>query len=205
MVASGIFEPIPPHYQYTDQAVLTISYARLWNPEDPYLYTMVIETDGEVILDQIGVREIAIQDVVVYVNHMPVKFKGVNRHDSDPVTGFTIDLEQAKRDLKMMKEHNFNAIRSSHYPNSPWFYQLCDQYGFYVIAEADNESHGTQGQYLSDSSWENQSRRWNERIADNPAFLEASLDRIRLCVHREKNRPSIVIWSMGNECVRMYL
>ncbi len=200
MVASGIFEPIPPHYQYTHQAVLTIPYARLWNPEDPYLYTMVIETDGEVILDQIGVREIAIQDVVVYVNHMPVKFKGVNRHDSDPVTGFTIDLEQAKRDLKMMKEHNFNAIRSSHYPNSPWFYQLCDQYGFYVIAEADNESHGTQGQYLSDSSWENQSRRWNERIADNPAFLEASLDRIRLCVHREKNRPSIVIWSMGNEC-----
>ena len=99
-----------------------------------------------------------------------------------------------------MKESNFNAVRSSHYPNAPYFYQLCDEYGFFVIAEADNESHGTQSQYLKDSSWENVSQRWNERISDNPDFIPATLDRTRLCVHREKNRPSIVIWSMGNEC-----
>ena len=137
---------------------------------------------------------------MLYINGTAIKFKGVNRHDSDPVTGFVIGLEQMKKDLQMMKESNFNAVRSSHYPNVPYFYQLCDEYGFFVIAEADNESHGTQSQYLKDSSWENVSRRWNERISDNPEFIPATLDRTRLCVHREKNRPCIVIWSMGNEC-----
>ena len=161
---------------------------------------MVIEGRNEVITDRIGIREICIKDAVIYENELPVKFKGVNRHDSDPVTGFTISLDQMKKDLQMMKQHNFNAVRSSHYPNAPYFYQLCDQYGFYVIAEADNESHGTQSQYLKDSSWENESKRWNERISDNPEFIPATLDRTMLCAQREKNRPSIVIWSMGNEC-----
>ena len=172
----------------------------LWNPEQPYLYTLVLETEGEVITDRIGIREISVKDAVLYINGTAIKFKGVNRHDSDPVTGFVIGLEQMKKDLQMMKESNFNAVRSSHYPNVPYFYQLCDEYGFFVIAEADNESHGTQSQYLKDSSWENVSRRWNERISDNPEFIPATLDRTRLCVHREKNRPCIVIWSMGNEC-----
>lgn len=152
------------------------------------------------IADRIGIREICVKDAVIYLNGTAVKFKGVNRHDSDPVTGFIIGLDQMKKDLQMMKENNFNAVRSSHYPNAPYFYQLCDEYGFFVIAEADNESHGTQSQYLKDSSWENVSQRWNERISDNPDFIPATMDRTRLCVHREKNRPSIVIWSMGNEC-----
>ena len=129
---------------YTHQAVFEIKNPKLWNPEQPYLYTMVIEGRNEVITDRIGIREICIKDAVIYENELPVKFKGVNRHDSDPVTGFTISLDQMKKDLQMMKQHNFNAVRSSHYPNAPYFYQLCDQYGFYVIAEADNESHGTQ-------------------------------------------------------------
>ena len=186
--------------EYTHQVVLKIEAPKLWNPEQPYLYTMVLENTGEVIVDRIGIREISIRDAVVYANEVPVKFKGVNRHDSDPVTGFVIGMEQMKKDLQMMKEHNFNAIRTSHYPNAPYFYQLCDEYGFYVIAEADNESHGTQSQYLEDSSWENISKRWNERIADHPAFIPATMDRTRLCVYREKNRPCVVIWSMGNEC-----
>ena len=99
----------------------------------------------------------------------------------------------------MMKEHNFNAIRTSHYPNAPYFYQLCDEYGFYVIAEADNESHGTQSQYLEDSSWENISKRWNERIADHPAFIPATMDRTRLCSVQRENRPCVVIcpWAMN--------
>ena len=185
---------------YTHQAVFEIKNPKLWNPEQPYLYTMVIEGRNEVITDRIGIREICIKDAVIYENELPVKFKGVNRHDSDPVTGFAISLDQMKKDLQMMKQHNFNAVRSSHYPNAPYFYQLCDQYGFYVIAEADNESHGTQSQYLKDSSWENVSKRWNERISDKPEFIPATLDRTMLCVQREKNRPSIVIWSMGNEC-----
>lgn len=189
-----------PGELYTHKAVLTVKNARLWNPEQPYLYTLVIETQREAIADRIGIREICVKDAVIYLNGTAVKFKGVNRHDSDPVTGFVIGPDQMKKDLQMMKENNFNAVRSSHYPNAPYFYQLCDEYGFFVIAEADNESHGTQSQYLKDSSWENVSQRWNERISDNPDFIPATLDRTRLCVHREKNRPSIVIWSMGNEC-----
>lgn len=185
---------------YTHKAVIVVKEPNLWNPEQPYLYTLVLETEGEVITDRIALREICVKDAVLYVNGTAIKFKGVNRHDSDPVTGFVIGLEQMKKDLQMMKESNFNAVRSSHYPNAPYFYQLCDEYGFFVIAEADNESHGTQSQYLKDSNWENVSRKWNERISDNPEFIPATLDRTKLCVHREKNRPCIIIWSMGNEC-----
>ena len=185
---------------YTHKAVILVKEPNLWNPEQPYLYTLVLETEGEVNTDRIGLREICVKDAVLYVNGTAIKFKGVNRHDSDPVTGFVIGLEQMKKDLQMMKESNFNAVRSSHYPNVPYFYQLCDEYGFFVIAEADNESHGTQSQYLKDSNWENVSRKWNERISDNPEFIPATLDRTQLCVHREKNRPCIIIWSMGNEC-----
>ena len=185
---------------YTHKAVILVKEPNLWNPEQPYLYTLVLETEGEVITDRIGLREICVKDAVLYVNGTAIKFKGVNRHDSDPVTGFVIGLEQMKKDLQMMKESNFNAVRSSHYPNVPYFYQLCDECGFFVIAEADNESHGTQSQYLKDSNWENVSRKWNERISDNPEFIQATLDRTQLCVHREKNRPCIIIWSMGNEC-----
>jgi len=185
---------------YTHKAVILVKEPNLWKPEQPYLYTLVLETEGEVITDRIGLREICVKDAVLYVNGTAIKFKGVNRHDSDPVTGFVIGLEQMKKDLQMMKESNFNAVRSSHYPNVPYFYQLCDEYGFFVIAEADNESHGTQSQYLKDSNWENVSRKWNERISDNPEFIPATLDRTQLCVHREKNRPCIIIWSMGNEC-----
>ena len=198
-VASQVFQE-NTGTAYTHKAVFVVKEPNLWNPEQPYLYTLVLETEGEVITDRIGIREISVKDAVLYINGTAIKFKGVNRHDSDPVTGFVIGLEQMKKDLQMMKESNFNAVRSSHYPNVPYFYQLCDEYGFFVIAEADNESHGTQSQYLKDSSWENVSRRWNERISDNPEFIPATLDRTKLCVHREKNRPCIVIWSMGNEC-----
>lgn len=177
-----------------------ISSPVLWNAEEPYLYMVVLESQGEVIADRLGIREITIQDGVVCVNGSRIKFHGVNRHDSDPKTGFAISLEQLKKDLLLMKQHNVNAIRTSHYPNMPQFYQLCDQYGFYVIDEADNESHGTQDIYMADSSWENRSRRWNQAVSDNPEFTEATVDRAKRLVCRDKNRPCVVIWSMGNEC-----
>lgn len=185
---------------YTHRAVFTVGDPKLWNPEQPYLYKIVFATEDEVITDRIGIREIYRDGSVIYVNGTKIKFNGVNRHDSDSVTGSVISLEQVNRDLLMMKQHNFNAVRSSHYPNAPYFYQLCDEYGFFVIAEADNESHGTQTQYLKDSGWDNVVENWNKRIANNPDFIPATMDRTRLCVCREKNRPSIVIWSMGNEC-----
>lgn len=172
----------------------------LWNAENPYLYTIILETEHEVITDHVGIREIHIEDRRVCLNGRPIVFRGVNRHDFDPETGPVISVEQMKKDLQMMKRHNFNAVRSSHYPNAPYFYQLCDRYGFYVVAEADNESHGPSEIYYEDDDFENKSRRWNEAISDNPAFTEATVDRVRRCVEREKNRPCIVIWSMGNEC-----
>lgn len=186
--------------EYTHRADLEIREPRLWNAEEPYLYTMVIETQGEVITDRVGIRQVNVDGPVVQVNSQPIKFRGINRHDSDPITGPVISFDQLMVDLTMMKQHNFNSIRSSHYPNSPYFYQLCDEYGFYVIAEADNESHGTQSQYLPDASFENQVLHWNTPIADNPDWVPATRDRTEACVRREKNRPSIVMWSPGNEC-----
>lgn len=191
---------LPEGGTYQQCAVLDVPGCRLWNAEDPYLYTLVLEATGEVITDQVGFREIRTENNQVLINGTPVKFRGVNRHDSDPVTGFTISMEQAKRDLTLMKRHNFNAIRTSHYPNAPWFCQLCDRYGFYVIAEADHESHGASELYCSGNDlWENHVERWNEPFADNPEFLEATLDRTERCVQRDKNRPCVLIWSMGNE------
>ncbi len=182
------------------KAAFHIEEAHLWSAETPYLYTLILETADEVITDYVGIREIHIKDSVLYINGEKVKFRGTNRHDSDPVTGFAISVPQIMKDLKLMKEHNINAIRTSHYPNAPMFYQLYDRLGFYVIDEADNESHGTADIYSADMSWEGRRKRWNEAIADNPVYTEATLDRTKRCVERDKNRPSVVIWSMGNEC-----
>lgn len=146
---------------------LQISEPHLWNAEQPYLYTVVYECGGEVITDRLGIREICVKDNVVRINGSAVKFRGVNRHDSDPVTGFVISIGQIKKDLVLMKQHNVNAIRTSHYPNAPQFYQLCDQYGFYVIDEADNESHGASDIYLKDKSEENKNIHWNRAISNN--------------------------------------
>ncbi|MFR4351536.1 MAG: glycoside hydrolase family 2 TIM barrel-domain containing protein [Roseburia sp.] len=173
---------------------------RLWSAETPYLYIISFETAKEVITDRVGIREISIKDCVVHFNGKPVVFRGVNRHDFDPVTGFTISAERMRRDLALMKQHNFNAIRCSHYPNAPYFYQLCDEYGFYVVDEADNESHGVSEIYYADDDFENKSKRWNEAISDNPEFVEATVDRVQRMVMREKNRACVVVWSMGNEC-----
>ena len=178
----------------------TIDNPHLWNAERPYLYTIVLEVAGETITDRVGLREITIKDNVVLLNGKPIRFRGVNRHDSDPVTGFTISIDQMKKDLKLMKQHNVNAVRTSHYPNSPIFYQLCDEYGFYVVDEADNESHGPGEIYYANNTSEHKFKRWNEAIADNPDFIEPTLDRTRRLVLRDKNRPCVVIWSMGNEC-----
>ena len=104
------------------------------------------------------------------------------------------------KDLQMIKAHNFNAVRASHYPNSPWFYQLCDAMGFYVIDEADNESHGTGPLSFNEDDYNERMRRAHVRIADNPDFIEPTLDRIRSMVLRNRNRPCILVWSMGNEC-----
>ena len=182
------------------ETVITVEAPHLWTSEDPCLYTLYLETEGEVITEQVGIREVRVAGNVLQINRVPVKFRGVNRHDSDPVTGPVVDVAHMRRDLEMMKRHNFNAIRTSHYPNAPMFYQMCDRYGFFVIDEADNESHGPWMLYYKNDTDKERAERWNEMISDNPAFDEATLDRTRKLVHRDKNRPCVVIWSMGNEC-----
>ena len=179
--------------------VLEIASPELWNTENPYLYKLILETENEVIVDHIALRKIEIKDQVIYLNGQKIKFRGVNRHDSDPVTGFTISLEQITTDLTLMKQHNFNAIRSSHYPNAPFFYEMCDKYGFMVIDEADIEAHGPFMIYRKEDTDYNRFKRWNEKIADDPVWEEAIVDRVKLMVERDKNRFCIVMWSMGNE------
>lgn len=165
----------------------------LWNAEQPHQYTLVMSTAEETITQKIGLRKIEVKDGVVLLNGVAIKFRGVNRHDSDPVTGYTISREQALRDLLLMKQHNVNAIRTSHYPNAPWFPQLCSEYGFYVIGEADLESHGFAVRY-GGHTMENYAD-----SMDDPQFKEAIVDRSQRNVHRDKNNAAVVIWSLGNE------
>lgn len=164
----------------------------LWNAERPYLYTLEMKSCGEKICENIGFRKIEIKDGVFYINGTAVKLKGVNRHDSDPCTGYTQSVGQMLRDLSLMKRHNINAIRTSHYPNSPLFTRMCDKYGFYVIAEADVEAHGGVSEYKpKDYSIGN--------LAAAPLFSDAILRRVQRSVIRDKNRPCVVLWSLGNE------
>lgn len=170
-----------------------INNPALWTAETPYLYTLVIEAEGEVIVQKVGLRKIEIKNGVIYLNGKKLRIKGVNRHDSDPVTGYTISREQVMTDLRLMKEHNINAIRTSHYPNSPWFTEMCDELGFYVIDEADVEIHGTSAIYGG-----SQEKTFG-LLAQDERFYDAILDRVQRCVIRDKNRTSVIFWSLGNE------
>ena len=179
---------------------IPVKKPRLWNAEEPFLYTLVIDTGKEVITEMVGFRKVEVKDCVLTLNGAPITFRGVNRHESDPVTGAVCSIDQALLDLRMIKAHNFNAVRASHYPNVPWFYQLCDRMGLYVIDEADNESHGTAPLHFREEDYSERMRLAHSRIADNPDFIEPTLDRVRSMVIRNRNRPCILVWSMGNEC-----
>lgn len=167
---------------------------KLWSAEIPHLYTLIIRSDYETISVQVGIREIKAENGIVYLNGQKIKFKGVNRHDSDPVKGPAVDVKDMIKDLMLMKQHNINAIRTSHYPNSPLFTELCDKYGFYVIAEADIEAHGTTAVYGG-----GQDGKSFPMLAHDPEFEDAVIDRVESCVIRDKNHPCVVIWSLGNE------
>ena len=178
-------------------ASCNISAPVLWSAEKPYLYNLTIFAGDEVIGERVGFRKISIENGVVKINGKAVKFKGVNRHDSYPDTGYYASYEQMKNDIILMKKHNINAVRTSHYPNSPLFYQLCDELGMYVIDEADMESHGCVEVY-NDFKW---SRGYNgiALLASDERFEKAILDRSESLVKRDINRPCVVFWSLGNE------
>lgn len=171
-----------------------VSDPKLWNAEQPYLYTLLLHCGDEYIMQRVGFREICVDKGIVLLNGSKVRMKGVNRHDSDPVTGYTISREQAMTDLRMMKQSNINAVRTSHYPNSPWFPELCDELGFYLIAESDLEAHGCVNLIGGEGGMINYGK-----TVQNPIFREAIIDRIMRNVIRDRNRTSVVIWSLGNE------
>jgi len=172
--------------------VLKVNKPLLWNAETPNLYQLYVTSEREVLRFQIGFRHIEITDGVFKINSQPVKLKGVNRHDSHPELGQTIPINHMIQDLKLMKRHNINTIRTSHYINDPRFLDLCDEYGFYVIDEADLECHGIG---IADN--------WAEgafhRLSADPAWRLAFVERAIRMVERDKNHASIVIWSLGNE------
>ena len=177
------------------KVTFTIEDPKLWTAETPNLYKMMIHCGSEYIPEEVGIREIEIKNRILYVNGQNIKIHGVNRHDSYPETGPVASLDRIKLDLKLMKQHNVNSIRTSHYPNRPEFYKLCDRYGFYVIDEADLETHGAAFiDLFGDCKNDNYSK-----ITDDLRFDKLIAHRCEKLVKRDVNRPSVIIWSLGNE------
>ncbi|WP_379141329.1 glycoside hydrolase family 2 TIM barrel-domain containing protein [Paenibacillus sp. sgz500992] len=171
---------------------LEIKEPVLWNAELPYLYRLYVYSGEEVLSFPVGFRQIQIKDGVFLINGRAVKLKGVNRHESHPVMGQTIPVNHMIQDLHLMKQHNVNTIRTAHYPNDPRFMELCDEYGFYVVNEADLECHGM-------SSAEKWADGAIHKLSINPEWKAAFVDRAQRMVERDKNFPCVVIWSLGNE------
>ena len=174
---------------------IPIKNVKKWTAETPNLYTLTLFSEGEMIVEKVGFREVSIEGKVFKLNGEAVKLKGVNRHDFHPKTGATVTLANLSRDLKLMKWLNVNAVRTSHYPNMPEFYQLCDYYGLYVMDEADLETHGAAGRF---GSGVDVFAAWQE-YADEMLFSDGIMDRQVALVERDKNRTCVLIWSLGNE------
>lgn len=181
------------HPRATAEFVIDVAAPQQWSAETPYLYHLVMtlkDAQGnilEVIPQRVGFRDIKVRNGLFYINNRYVMLHGVNRHDNDHLKGRAVGMDRVERDLVLMKQHNINSVRTAHYPNDPRFYELCDVYGLFVMAETDVESHGFAN--VGDLS----------RITDDPAWENVYVERIVRHIHAQKNHPSIVIWSLGNE------
>lgn len=172
-----------------DEVIADVNH---WTAETPYLYKLfiIVEDDGqivEVIPQNVGFRNIRLNGETFLVNGVAIKFKGVNRHDYSPQNGRVVSREEIEKDIILMKQFNINAIRTSHYPNSYYLYDLCDEYGMYLIAETDLECHGFE--LTGDYKW----------ITDDPSWELAYVSRMTRMIERDKNHPAIIFWSLGNE------
>ena len=172
---------------------MNVESPRMWTAEEPVLYTLLIECNNEFIAKRFGFcfPEVA-EGGVLCVNGRPIKLKGVNRHDSHPDKGYAVSFEDMWNDLMIMKQHNINCVRTSHYPNHPAFLEMCDLLGFWVIDECDHETHGTEpavGNHVKAALV----------LSGNPAWCDAYVDRIRRTLERDKNSPCVIFWSLGNE------
>lgn len=163
----------------------------LWNAEKPELYILHLKTENECISAYVGIREIKVKNSIILLNGNPLSIRGVNRHDSHPRKGAAVSYEDILTDLELMKQNNINAIRTSHYPNISYFPTLCDYYGFYVMAESDLETHGLRRLYPPENQF--------GMLNNDPDYLPIYLDRQVLNYERDKNHPSILFWSCGNE------
>ncbi|MBW0252444.1 glycoside hydrolase family 2 TIM barrel-domain containing protein [Cellulomonas sp. PS-H5] len=160
-----------------------------WSAERPHLYEVVVQAPGERVVLHAGFRTIAIEGGVFLVNGSPVKLRGVNRHEFDPLRGRSVGAELMEADVLLMKRHHVNAVRTSHYPPHPHFLDLCDRHGLYVIDENDLETHG----------FEQEDGRWPGNPVDDPAWEDVLVDRVTRMVRRDAHHPSIILWSLGNE------
>lgn len=172
---------------------LEVEKPHKWSAEAPYLYhTLLILKDGtgnivEIIPHKTGFRQVELKDGLMLVNGRAIKLKGVNRHEHHPRLGRAVPYTSMLEDVVLMKQHNINAVRTAHYPDDPRFYDLCDEYGLYLIDETDLETHGFEyGEGVS-------------TLSDDPSWQEAYIDRVSRMVERDKNHPSIILWSLGNE------
>ena len=180
---------VAPH----ERARVIVEGAQPWSASSPALYDVTLAAQGEKIFSRIGFRRVSIENGVFKINGKHVKLRGVNRHESDPDLGAAVTVERTVRDLELMKWANVNAVRTSHYPDMPQFYELCDAYGFYVLDEADVETHGiccAEGGYDT-ALW--------QKYASCGMFDEGVLDREINLYERDKNATCVVIWSLGNE------
>ncbi|MFO7691573.1 MAG: glycoside hydrolase family 2 TIM barrel-domain containing protein [Vicinamibacterales bacterium] len=190
--ATAAVEGVAGGQSATAAMVQAIRAPTKWSAETPYLYTLVVSIlddrgrVAEAIPQKVGFRKVEMKDGRLMVNGRPILIKGVNRHEHDADTGHHATVEQMLRDVRLMKRHNVNAVRTSHYPNDPAWYDLCDRYGLYVIDEANIESHGMG--YAPART-----------LGNNPAWSVAHMDRTVRMVERDKNHPSVIIWSLGNE------
>ena len=179
--------------RHNEKAIFIVKNAKLWSAETPCLYDISLFSGDEVIYNRVGIKTSEIKNGIYLFNGKPIKFYGVNRHDFHPEKGYAVSKEDMRRDVVLMKSLNINAVRTSHYPSSPLFYELCDEYGLYVMSEADMESHGSvncEGGY---------DVILHKLIADNKDFEQSTVERNVCNVEEHKNFTCVVMWSLGNE------
>ena len=179
----------------TGEDALDVGEVRPWSAEDPHLYDVTVRTDSETVGLKIGFRRVEVDGEIFRVNGERIVFRGVNRHEADPVVGRAQQLENQDLDVALMKQHNLNAVRTSHYPPHQRFLEVCDEAGLYVICEGDFETHG----FHADSTWGEDGSGAAEGPAQNPLFEESLVERSDRFVRRDRNHASIVLWSIGNE------
>ena len=190
---SVLFEGEEKQVSAGETATFFVREPRLWSAECPRLYPLTVRCGNEVIYERVGIRTTEIKNGTYLFNGKPVKLLGVNRHEFHHKTGAAITVADMKRDLELMKKLHVNAIRTSHYPDAPEFYRLCDEYGFYVMDEADIEAHGVTG---IDGDYD--LSKYNT-LAEDPLYESAIKERVLTAYERDKNRPCVIMWSLGNE------